>query len=191
MHHCERVRAKGHAARTAHLLWCALLLSGACACSYTCGVNSRNAAGSTAAGATSQAASTALPRSEGAIRPLGAVTPVPGQLQVRSSPATLPCQHGSLTLTMRADGTDPRQLCAHLGTRITMHLPQFAGGPWQPADLTGDPIGSLSTTRDGSGTVLRLAATAAGTAHISTQTDPGVAAAVPTRSWQLTIIAIP
>lgn len=185
MHRHQRTRARTHTRHTAHLLWCTLLMAGACACASN--ANNRNAT----AGTTSQAASTALPSPAGTIHPLGAVTPVPGSLQTSPAPATLPCQHGSVTLTMRADGTDPRQLCAHLGSSITMHLPQLASGPWQPADLTGDPIGTLNTTRDGSGTVLHLTTSATGTALISTQTNPGAAAGAPTRTWQLTIIAIP
>lgn len=178
--------AQAHTSPAAHLLWCTLLLAGACACASS--TNNPDAAGDSATRATSQAASTALPSSGSTIHPLGAVTPTPGSLQTPPTPATLPCQHGSVTLTMRADGTDPHELCVQLGTRLTMHLPQLASGPWLPAELTGDRIGTLSTTRDVSGTVLNLTITATGTAHISTQTNPGAAAGAPTRTWQLTII---
>ncbi len=164
----------------------ALVAVSACACTS----QNEESAGA-AASPSNQASSIALPQPSGTAHPTGTKKPLLGSYATAPTPATLPCLHGSVTLTLRGNGSDPEQICAHVGTRITLHLPTQSVGPWGPPTLTGDPVATLTTTRDSFGTSLHLRVTATGTAEISIQTNASASVGAPSQTWHSTLTIVP
>jgi hypothetical protein len=165
-----------------------LAFAAASACAST--PQNQQPAGS-AATQSHQASSTALPQPSGTGRLIGKAQPVPGSFVSPQTPVTLPCGHGRVTLTLRGDGSDPDQICAHLGAQITLHLPALGIGPWQPPVLTGNRVVTLVSRQVASGITVRLTATATGTAQISSWANPSTAIGAPSHSWHATLTVIP